>query len=229
METLKNNSEMMKTIVETFLIEETVDLIYDNEKLEKWSSLVKELELTGQSNLAKPDKSPIPFMYLKKSMVNVFETLCPSKVSVKEFDKTPIPLEILSLISLSEKEGYFSEIKIWYDDKTPDPVCLGIIPEYVLHIKGTYTQIANCKFTSKDSADAYILANGLDAESYHASYNDNHYLIGRWADVKQSFEELIQKATARYIAEETTRYEDQIQYYQDQLNKVSKNASTRFN
>ena len=34
---LSKNSEEMKTVVETFVIEETAPLIYDNDKLEKWN------------------------------------------------------------------------------------------------------------------------------------------------------------------------------------------------
>jgi hypothetical protein len=122
METIKNNSESMKTVVETFLIEENVELIYDNEKLEKWNNLVTELGLEGQSNLAKPDKSPVPFMNMKKSLINVFSILCPVKVGIKKFNVTPIPVEILDLVSLSEKEQYFSEIEIWYGDRKLDDI-----------------------------------------------------------------------------------------------------------
>ena len=40
---LQNNSSEMKTVVETFIIEETADLIYDNEQLDKWNELVDKL------------------------------------------------------------------------------------------------------------------------------------------------------------------------------------------
>jgi hypothetical protein len=55
-----NNHESMKTIVETFLIEETIDLIYDNEQLDKWNKHVQELGLIGQTKIVQTDKSPIP-------------------------------------------------------------------------------------------------------------------------------------------------------------------------
>src|SRR3990172_5340051 len=110
---LQNNSNEMKTTVETFVIEETAMLIYDNEKLDKWNQRIKELGFTGQQQICKPDKSPIPFMHLKHSLVNIFECLCPVKVPAKEYAVSPIPLEILDLISLSEKEGYFNAIEIW--------------------------------------------------------------------------------------------------------------------
>ena len=46
-------------------------------------------------------------------------------VEIQKFDVMPIPVEILELVALSVKENYFNKISIWYDDKTPDPVCIG--------------------------------------------------------------------------------------------------------
>lgn len=43
------NSADTKTIVETFVIEETQELIYDNEKLDNWNTMVKDLGLNGQT------------------------------------------------------------------------------------------------------------------------------------------------------------------------------------
>ena len=118
METLhKNNGAEMNTQVQTYLVEEVMELIYDGDRLAQWNNLVLELGLKGQSQIVKPDKSPIPFMHMKKGMENIFNTLCPRTVDVEAFNITPIPVEILDLIALSKKEGYFSQIKIQYDDK----------------------------------------------------------------------------------------------------------------
>ena len=115
----------MKTEVETFFIEETKELMYDNEKLEQWNSLVVELGLQGQTTIVKPDKSPIPFLWMNKALQSVFEELCPTKVIVEQYNKTPIPVEALSLVSLSNKEGYFDKIEVWYNDANPDPAIIG--------------------------------------------------------------------------------------------------------
>jgi hypothetical protein len=126
METItKNNSASMKTVVETYIIEETQELIYDNEKLDQWNSMVKELGLTGQTKVVKADKSPIPFLWMNETLKAVFEELCPRKVRVAEYDKTPIPVEALGMVSLSVKEGYFDKIEVWYNDKNPDPAIIG--------------------------------------------------------------------------------------------------------
>lgn len=124
-ELLINNSASMKTVVETFIIEETQELIYDNEKLDQWNAMVSELGLTGQTQVVKKDKSPIPFLWMNSALVKVFEELCPTKVKLAEYSKTPIPVEALSMVSLSIKEGYFDKIEVWYNEKNPDPAIIG--------------------------------------------------------------------------------------------------------
>lgn len=113
-------------MVQTFLVEETKELIYDADKQEEWKKKCEELGLTEQLNLAAPDKSPIPFEHMNTVSIRVYETLCPEKVEFKKYRKTSIPLEVLGLIHLSVNEGYFDEIQIWYDDKTPDPLAVGV-------------------------------------------------------------------------------------------------------
>jgi hypothetical protein len=121
----KNNSQSMKTVVETYIIEETQELIYDNEKLDQWNQLIESLGLQGQKTVVKTDKSPIPFLWMNETLVNVFEELCPRKVMIGVYNKTPIPVEILSLVSLCQKEEYFGKIEVWYNDKSPDPAVIG--------------------------------------------------------------------------------------------------------
>ena len=112
-------------MVQTFLIEESKELIYDQEKLEEWKQKCEELGLGGQLELASTDKSPIPFEAMNTVSQRVYETLCPDKVKYKEYKRTTIPLEVLGFIHLSVNEGYFKEIEIWSDDKTPDPLAVG--------------------------------------------------------------------------------------------------------
>lgn len=115
----------MKTEVELFIIEETQELIYDNEKLDQWNNLIAELGLTGQTQVVKTEKSPIPFLWMNQVLVKVFEELCPSKVEISTYSKTPIPVEALGTVALSKKENYFDLIEVWYNDKNPDPAIVG--------------------------------------------------------------------------------------------------------
>jgi len=232
METLENNHESMKTVVETFLIEENIELLYDNDKLQKWNERVVELGLSGQTQIVKPTKSPVPFMHMKTSLREVFNTLCPAHVGIKDFNITPIPLEILDLVALSEKEQYFSNIEVWYDDKNPDPVCIGIIENWILHDKGTYNITKGTPhFTSKKDAENYVLINTLTAEPYHYSWggDEKYYLIGRWADVKRPIMELKQMAIDRFVEEQGELLRKTLKDTQRKLDDIESEAKAKFN
>lgn len=218
---LANNSKEMKTVVETFIIEETQDLIYDNEKLDKWNDHVSQLGLTGQTKIAKPEKSPIPFMHIKRSLQNVFECLCPRKVQVEEYDVTPIPVEILELIALSKRENYFNEIMIWYDDKNPDPVCVGLTCEY-------YSYQSSSSRTENFKTKAEVEAIKGSSWSVYST-NEKLYLLGKWADVKHSFEELKEMATKRFIAQEGHRKRKEIKEAERALADLEQDAFEKFN
>ena len=212
----------MKTEVETYIIEETQELIYDNEKLDQWNSLVAQLGLTGQTKIQAPDKSPIPFLHMKQSLVEVFSILCPRRVDIKAYDKTPIPVEILDLAALSVKEKYFNKIEIWYDDKTPDPACIGITGKWIVYRKN-YSHIAEL------ATESEALALKDHAEYFNHYFEETgKYLLGRWADVKQSFEELAAKAKKLFIAESTSVIEQNIREEKRKLEDLEHSANVRF-
>jgi len=222
----KNNSEQMKTVVETFVIEETASLIYDNEELERWNQMVEDLGLEGQKTIVKPEKSPIPFMYVKKSMANVFETLCPRKVSVEQYNLTPIPTEILELVVLSKRENYFEKIQIWFDDKEPDPICVGLNTTYY-----GYTKDMNGKRGSRtDNMTPEQFNEFKQREDYDWGTEDSTkvYLLGKWADVKHSFEELKERAKMRWMKTELASYRAQIKQYQGYIDNLEQDCIKRF-
>ncbi len=113
-------------MIQTFMVEESKELIYDNDKLNEWREKCEALGLDKQIALTEKQASPIPFEFMNNVSKRVYETICPAKVRYKEYGKTAIPLEVLGLIQLSENEGYFKEIQIWYDDKSPDPLAVGL-------------------------------------------------------------------------------------------------------
>lgn len=221
----ENNSIQMKTEVETFVIEETAELIYDNEKLEKWNDLVTKLDLKGQTTVVKKtDKSPIPFLWMNQVLINTFETLCPRKVPVAEYDKTPIPVEILDLVALSINENYFKEIEIWYDDKNPDPVCVGIDCQYY----GYNGKVYSTENRTENMATREEVINTIPEGNTVYNTNEKKYLLGRWADVKQPLEELREKAKKRFIEEQSLSLRSSIKFYTNQLENVEDEANNKF-
>ena len=180
-ELLINNSASMKTVVETYIIEETQELIYDNEKLDQWNKRVQELGLTGQTKIKAKDKSPIPFLHMKSTLVNVFLQLCPRRGDIKDYDKTP------------------------------DPACVGLAGKWIVY-KKNYSHIAEV------ATETEALAFKSDPEYYNHYFEETaKYLIGRWADVKQSFEELTAKAKKLFIANRKVTIEKAIK---DELRKL---------
>ena len=227
----QNNSSEMKTVVESFFVEETLELIYDNEQLDKYNSLVKELGINGTSSIQSKDKSPIPFLHMKTSLENIFSTLCPVSVDFKDYNLTPIPVEILELIALSVREKYFSKIEIWYDDKSPDPVCVGFGPTWFIDNANGGRYSTTLAFNSKDECQQYIDNNSLPdgCKPYQYTWTVNKYLIGKWGDVKHSFDELRKMAKERYIETQGASLRKQIKDYQRQLDDLELTAVERFN
>lgn len=196
---LINNSASMKTVVETYIIEETQELIYDNERLDQWNKLVGELGLTGQTKIVKPEKSPIPFLWMNQALVATFTELCPRKVLVAAYDKTPIPVEALSLVALSVKEGYFEKIEVWYNDKNPDPVVVGIIK-------------------SSDFDPKYPTWEG----------GFSYYLLARWSDVKATLAELTDRARKLFVLRRKSELENIVKRYQSDIVELEGEANNKF-
>jgi hypothetical protein len=197
---LKNNNASMATIVETFIVEETSELIHDNEALQKWRDKVSELQLEGQTEVVVEDKSPIPFLWMNNALVSTFQALCPTKVKIEKYNKTPIPVEILELVSLSKKEQYFDRIEIWYNEQEKDPVCVGFVVD-----------------------DGY-----KGREDYYVQIYSKKYLIGRWADVKASLDTLIERARKLWILSNVSQYKQQIRDYSRRIEDIEEEANRNF-
>lgn len=189
----------MATVVETFYIAETVNLIHDNEALAKWNNKVTELGLQGQTEVVKTDKSPIPFLWMNAAVISTFQVLCPTKVDIKVYNKTPIPVELLEVVSLCVKENYFDAIKVWYNEKEKDPVIVG-----------------------------YLQTPGNDKSDWQLEYYANKYLIGRWADVKASLDSLINRAKKLFFNSESLRLKQEIRDRQRNLEDLETTIETTF-
>lgn len=194
----KNNNQSMNTVVETFFVEETINLIHDNDALTRWNEKVTELELEGQAEIVKTEKSPIPFLWMNEAMITTFETLCPTKVDIKKYNKTPIPVELLETVSLCVKEGYFDAIKVWYNEKEKDPVIVG-----------------------------YVAKPGK-TDDWDLNYWGSKYLIGRWADVKASIDQLVERAKKIFFQDENIRLKQEIKTRERELQDLEFTINSKF-
>lgn len=225
-----NNSNEMKTIVETFVIEETQELIYDNDQLNEWNNILDELGLKGQTQIVSPEKSPIPYLYMKDTLVNIFNRLCPVVVDIKDFDKSPIPLEILRLVSLSINDKHFTRIQIWYDDKNPDPACVGVLEQHYIKNRHKWGKLdEHPVFKTKKEADEYIKEHNIMGVESHKDYSsEKYYLIGKWGDVRRDFNELRQMAKERFMNEERNEIEERIKLANRDLEDLENKADKTF-
>jgi len=126
---LITNQNYKKMANEIYLQPELEELVVDADKKSEWENIIKELGLKGQLSLTKNSEknSASPYTFMNEQMKLVFETLCPTKVAVEQYNKSVIPIDVLSHIALCRQEGYFKKLEIWYDNKTPDPVLVGYI------------------------------------------------------------------------------------------------------
>ena len=225
MDVTSNNSNM-KTEVELYLDQELSDITFDADALDEWKSITTELGFEKQMNLAKGVESPVPFPYMNESMNRVYSTLCPTKVKVSEYDKTPIPLEVIKQISFCIKENHFSEIEIWYDDKQPDPLVVGKRGYFYVYDR-SYNHVKtpdgnDLEFETEKEAKEYKTKNSLYSTGYHES---GKYLVARWGDVKRSFNELKQLAKERFVEKHAAQMKSDIESLTGKLNRIEENAT----
>lgn len=150
--------------IEIYLQPELEEIVTDADKKSEWEEKIMSLGLEGQLKLTSNSEknSASPYTLMNKHMRNVFEILCPCKAKVEEYNKTQIPLDVLSHIALSKQEGYFKKIEVWYDNVSPDPILVGYVT---------------------DSWSNSII-----------------HLIARWGDEVIPYEQLVEKAVARFTA-----------------------------
>lgn len=189
----------MATVVETFYVEETTNLIHDTDALQKWNDKVSELQLEGQTAIVKDGKSPIPFLWMNESLVATFKTLCPTGIDITQYNKSPIPVELLETVSLCVKEQYFSNIQVWYNEKEKDPVIIG-----------------------------FVQKPGKSLDCWDLDYYAEKYLIGRWADVKASLDNLIDRAKKLFTQSETLRLKKEVRDRQRELEDLENTVEQKF-
>ena len=225
----KNNSKEMKTVVETFLMEETIDLTYDQVKLNKWNDLIKELDLKGQSKVRSFEKSPIPFKYMDETLHDIAETLCPRKVDVKDYNEMPIPLEIVEFIAMSIRENYFSKIEVWSDSKDKDPFVIGVLEEHYVR-DSNWNRFDKKSFKTKKECEESMKSFSETGLVVTQAYGDTqYYLIGKWGDVKESFEKLKIKAFNKFMKYEKNILDERLIDVKREISDLSIKANKRFN
>lgn len=115
-----------KIMTEVFIEPELANLEVA-ENAAEWFEICSELGLTKQLNHAdrSEEKKAPPYMFIDPKTSKIIRTLCPRLVTVENYDASTIPLDILQEIAKCRVNGWYKEIKIAYDDKSPDPFVIG--------------------------------------------------------------------------------------------------------
>jgi hypothetical protein len=220
-------------MVDLFFNKELADISFEVEALDDWKKTCEELGLENQLTLTKGKESPVSYPFMNTTMVRVYETLCPRKVGFKDYKVTPIPLEVLKQIAFSVKEKHFEEIQIWYDDKSPDPVVVGLTGYWCAYNndsnaikddKGNYK-----RFKNLDEIKKYKNENGI-SESTHNWFNkEGEYLMARWGDELRDFSELKKLAVERFIDNVGGEMKKEAKILTEKINCLKENAVSYMN
>lgn len=213
--------------VEIYQNTELNDICFEIDALNEWKEIASELGMESQLGIVKNVESPNPYPYMNNSLQRIMETLCPTKVDFKKYDKTPIPLEVMKQLSYSIKENHFKEIQIWYDDKSSDPLAVGYTYQFYPYDNNYNRLKDNNKqdvlFNSEKEAKEYCELVGFKYRSISKT-NENKYLIARWADVIRPFNELKELAKERIIEKYAATLRNEIEEKQQALKKITDNA-----
>jgi hypothetical protein len=117
--------------VETFECSETA--AEPIEACEEAISLIETMGLAGQLDLVKPETlesrgSRCPYMEMTAEQFFVFVTVCPTRIDVKRYSRTPIPLRALQVLEHAKSLGIFNEFEVWDLENIADkdPVLVGV-------------------------------------------------------------------------------------------------------
>lgn len=119
-------------------IEPELEQLQLPEVAEQWMELVSDLGMEGQKKLMGKahvgdgvhiEKAGNPYMAINQHLSRVIRTLAPDCQSYNEYDKSTIPVDIISEIKKCVDNGWFRRIKIYYDTQSPDPFVVGFVED----------------------------------------------------------------------------------------------------
>lgn len=150
---------------------ENVGLLLNEDELAEYQQLAEELGIPD----VKSDKTPSVYQTLNQVQIRALEALCPAKLNLENYNRSTIPVEVLRAIKFIKENEMFDFIKVWYDDKNPDPVIVG--EKYR---------------TQSDRENGY-------------SWNTEKVLIARWGDCAYELPELVEMGKTRLKEEFTAK------------------------
>jgi hypothetical protein len=156
---------------------ENVGLLLDENELAEYQQLADELGIPE----VKQGKTPSVYQTLNQVQIRALKALCPAEISLENYNRSTIPVEVLRAIKFIKENEMFDFIKVWYDDKNPDPIIIG--EKYR---------------TENDRVSGY-------------TWNTEKVLVARWGDCAYELPELVEMGKERLKREFTERAVDKQQ------------------
>ena len=99
-------------------------LIVDEEQLQEYKALLKELNLEAPADI---DQKRVPniYIHMNKTMAKQLQAVCPDIKEIKEYKRSTIPLEVLKVYQFALQNKMFEGFDIWFNSKDPDPMLIG--------------------------------------------------------------------------------------------------------
>jgi hypothetical protein len=211
----------MKTTI--YKNDSLVDTVMDTDKTQEWNRLN---QILGIENAEQP-QSPIPFLLLNTRMQTMFKVLCPQVMVLSQYTREPIPLEVLQVAAFCKTENFFTYIQVWYDDKSPDPILVGIKRD--MYVKSFFYGVDKVppskwhgKLLASVPSDIEILPQWTEERE------NGVYLIARWGDEDKPFSVLRDLAVKRYSYQTKLECQQRIREYQRQIDDIDSKVADIF-
>jgi len=156
---------------------ENVGLLLDENELAEYQQLAEELGIPE----VKQGKTPSVYQTLNQVQIRALEALCPAKTSLEEYNRSTVPVEVLRAIKFIKDNEMFDFIKVWFDNKNPDPLIVG---------------------------ERYRTQNDREKEY---TWNTEKVLVARWGDCAYELPELVEMGKERLKREFTEKAIDKQQ------------------
>jgi hypothetical protein len=111
-------------------IEPELESLQDETNASEWFEICSQLGLDKQLSLASKSetKKAPPYMFCDPKTKKIIEILCPCKVKLMDYQSSTIPIDVMKEIQKCKEHGWYENFEIFYDNQSPDPFVLGVLP-----------------------------------------------------------------------------------------------------
>lgn len=111
-------------------IEPELENLQEETVAAEWFEICSELGLQKQLSLTdkSDEKKAPPYMFCDPKTKKIIDILCPREVPYTEYSASTIPLDVVKEIQKCVKHGWYKKIVVCYDDQSPDPFVIGLLP-----------------------------------------------------------------------------------------------------